>query len=128
MLEVLLVKQFAHRNVWGMPKGHLNAGETREQCAVREVKEETGVDITLTGERMPDITYDYDDEIKTVVSYVATASGASSEPRHDDPNNEVADARWFPADELPKIMFTQRSIINETVGWYRLKHALTCEK
>ena len=35
------------RLVWSLPKGHLEAGETLEQTAVREVQEETGLDATI---------------------------------------------------------------------------------
>ncbi len=33
------------RGSWDIPKGHLDAGETLEECAIREVKEETGLDM-----------------------------------------------------------------------------------
>ena len=44
--ELLLVK---HRcgGHWSFPKGHVEAGENEIQTAVREVKEETGLDITF---------------------------------------------------------------------------------
>ena len=34
-------------NDFSFPKGHLEAGETLEQCAIRETKEETGLDIQI---------------------------------------------------------------------------------
>ncbi len=40
-LEVLLVRY--HSGDWAFPKGHIEAGETPRQTAVREVQEETGV-------------------------------------------------------------------------------------
>lgn len=42
--RVLLVQSRGH--LWGPPKGTLNIGEQERQCAVREVKEETGLDIS----------------------------------------------------------------------------------
>jgi 8-oxo-dGTP pyrophosphatase MutT (NUDIX family) len=42
--RVLLVQSRGH--LWGPPKGTLNVGEQEKQCAIREVKEETGLDIS----------------------------------------------------------------------------------
>lgn len=41
VLEFLLMK---HADRWDLPKGHLDAGETREQAALRELHEETGIE------------------------------------------------------------------------------------
>ena len=42
--EYLLLQSASGRNTWGPPKGHLEDGETSEQNAWRELKEETGLD------------------------------------------------------------------------------------
>ena len=42
--KVLLVQSRGH--LWGLPKGTLKYGESERMCAVREVKEETGLDIS----------------------------------------------------------------------------------
>jgi len=112
-IELLLIKQFSRKDVWSIPKGKLNKDETLEECAVREVREETGVEVTLET-RLPDVSYEYNDDIKTVVSYLAR-------PRHSDvindsdPNNEVAEARWIRVDSLPRIQRTQESLIATAV-------------
>ena len=41
----LLAKDF-HSN-WGFPKGHLENNETKQEAAIREIKEEVGVDVIL---------------------------------------------------------------------------------
>jgi ADP-ribose pyrophosphatase YjhB (NUDIX family) len=46
-LRFLLVTARLQPNQWVLPKGHIEAGETAEQAAVREVKEEAGVDATV---------------------------------------------------------------------------------
>lgn len=42
--KVLLIQ--SRGNLWGAPKGTLHYGETERKCAIREVKEETGLDIS----------------------------------------------------------------------------------
>ena len=45
-LELLLIR---HKNGghWSFPKGHVETGETEPQTALREIKEETGLDVGL---------------------------------------------------------------------------------
>ena len=43
--EILLLHQNAGH--WGLPKGHVEEGETEEQTAIREVKEETNIDVII---------------------------------------------------------------------------------
>lgn len=49
--RVLLIKNAAMRDknkaYWGFPKGHINPGEKSEQAALREIKEETGVEAEI---------------------------------------------------------------------------------
>ena len=51
----LLIKDF-HGN-FGFPKGHLEKGETVEQAAVREIQEETGIDIILDTDFKEELNY-----------------------------------------------------------------------
>ncbi|RXG62330.1 m7GpppN-mRNA hydrolase [Armadillidium vulgare] len=44
--HVLLVRGFLHRASWGFPKGKINVEEEPYKCAIREVLEETGYDIS----------------------------------------------------------------------------------
>jgi len=108
-IEVLLIKQFAHKDSWGIPKGHMHPGETQEECAIREVREEAGVQVVL-GMKLPDVGCLTQNEDKTVVSWLCTVVG-SDDPRHDDPDSEVADARWFDVGELPTIHVYQRPLV-----------------
>lgn len=108
-LQVLLIKQFAHKDRWGIPKGHVDEGETLEECAIREIREEAGVDVKL-GYRLTDAFVKNKSEEKTVVSWLAQPVG-SHELNHNDPDSEVADAQWFFVDALPEIMVYQRETI-----------------
>ncbi|MDQ1585442.1 MAG: hypothetical protein QOJ49_654 [Actinomycetota bacterium] len=87
------------RLLWSLPKGHLEAGETAEDAAVREVEEETGIRGRVLA---PLGTIDYwfvaeDRRIhKTVHHYLLEASGGEL----SDTDIEVDEVAWVPLDEL----------------------------
>ena len=53
--RVLLIKQ--NIGFYGFPKGHVEDGETEEETAIREVKEETNLDITINKKYRYEIEY-----------------------------------------------------------------------
>lgn len=57
-LLLVLVENLAGAQVWTFPKGHPEPGETDEQAALREVKEETGWDCEIERSMM-DVDYFY---------------------------------------------------------------------
>ncbi len=92
-VEVLLVHRPRYDD-WSLPKGKLDPGESSEQAAVREVREETGLRCRLGRELEPVRYRDRKGRPKTVRYWVM-------EPRDDDgfaPNDEVDELRWL---ELP---------------------------
>lgn len=113
-VEVLLIQQFPNKPRWGIPKGHVNKREPFEECAVREIREETGVDVVLE-EQLQDVVVSYKDEDKTVKSWLARCVGDDT-PQHDGPDSEVADARWFDVAQLPEIHVYQRPLIAAAVS------------
>jgi len=115
--QVLLIKQFAHSERWGVPKGHLNEGESLEECALREVREETGLQVRL-GPQLPDVTVNAAGERKTVKTWFAQAVG-SDEPNVSDPDSEVAAAAWFDIDHLPELVTYQRPLVQRAVDLLR---------
>ena len=119
--EVLLIKQFQNREIWGFPKGHLNFGETFEQCAIREVREETGITVNLL-DKLSSVTTTYGDEEKVVHSWLAMQS-CNSIPNASDPDCEIAEVRWWKIFSLPNVHLYQRSLFNEVVEILRNKRA-----
>ncbi len=69
--ECVLVRSRAGE--WGLPKGHLEAGETEEQAAVREVREETGARARLLPGFREEIAYCLPDGEQKVVTFFAAA-------------------------------------------------------
>lgn len=69
--KVLLVYE-KNRNFWGFPKGHVEAGENEIETALREVKEEVGLDVEIDTNKRYTLNYIIRDEIdKTTVLYIA---------------------------------------------------------
>jgi 8-oxo-dGTP pyrophosphatase MutT (NUDIX family) len=87
------------RLLWSLPKGHLEAGESAQEAAVREVEEETGIRGRVVA---PLGTIDYwfvaeDRRIhKTVHHYLLEAAGGEL----SDEDVEVDEVAWVPLDEL----------------------------
>ena len=95
--------------IWALPKGTPEPGETREQTAVREVTEETGLEVGA--DRLIDsIEYWFvRDGVcyhKTVHYYLMRATGGSTS-RHDHEFDEV---RWFAAQDAIKTMTYENEV------------------
>lgn len=88
--KVLLVQESFERvkGLWNLPAGHVDKGETLEQAAVREAKEETGLDVVL-GEHPITIHK----AIERPVLHSFLAKSFSGEVKFDE--EELLDAKWF---------------------------------
>ena len=93
--------------VWALPKGLIGPGEKPEATALREVAEETGVEARSLG-KLGDVRYVYTwagERIFKVVSFylLRYSSGRLGDipPEHA---HEVAEARWLPLEEAPKLL------------------------
>jgi 8-oxo-dGTP pyrophosphatase MutT (NUDIX family) len=96
--EVLVITPAGRRRVTALPKGGPVEGETGEETAVREVREETGVTVRAR-ERLGEIGYVYRRDgrrIRKVVHYYLCAFVSGSTADHD---HEVDDARWIPLEQ-----------------------------
>lgn len=123
--EILLVgraQQTRSGQLWALPKGTPVAGETTQHTALREVREETGLEVAITGYAGA-ITYSFMERgvryRKRVVYYTMVAIGGDT-ALHD---HEYDFARWFALDEALALMrypneadLVQRATAQVSVG------------
>lgn len=94
--EVALVSP--REGIYALPKGHPDAGESLEQAATREVREETGL-LADPVERLGEVRYWYrlgGDRVLKTVTFFLFRFRSGSVADHDD---EVVWAGWVPLSE-----------------------------
>ena len=101
--EVLLIRRSDNDN-WAVPGGAIDFGESVAQAAVRETKEESGIDCEITGisgiytDPEHVILYTSNGEVRQEFSIVLTARATGGEPT---PSSESSEVRWVALDDLP---------------------------
>ena len=92
------------RLLWSLPKGHLEAGETEQQTAVREVAEETGIRGQVIG-KLGTIDFWFVADGRRVHKTVHHFLLLALDPVHglelSDEDVEVSEVAWVPLEELP---------------------------
>ena len=69
----------------GFPKGHIEEGESGKDTAIREVKEETGIDIEIIGDFSCSVEYSPKQNVmKTVTYYIAKKIGGELLPQYTE--------------------------------------------
>lgn len=91
--QVLLVLHNAGH--WGLPKGHMEDGETEVETAIREVKEETNIDVIVNEKFRYTMEYSPKEDVwKEVVFFLAHSVSDHEEAQLE----EVSEVKWFELD------------------------------
>jgi 8-oxo-dGTP diphosphatase len=118
--RLLLVKR-RDSGYWAMPGGTMELTDSLEGCACREVREETGIEIAITGmigaytDPATIIAYS-DGEVRREFSILLAASATSEQLSHDD---ESTDVQWVKLEELARfpMVAAQARRVQDVLAW-----------
>jgi len=110
-LEILLIKH-VNSGHWSFPKGHVESGETETETALREIKEETGIDVIIDPTFRETVTYfPRKDSQKIVVYFIAKAKNFD----YVRQESEIAEIKWVDAGCAESVLTydNDKSIVNK---------------
>jgi 8-oxo-dGTP diphosphatase len=111
-LQVLLIrrKRWPYQDYWAIPGGFIQMGESLEQSALRELREETGVDDVYLEQ-----LYTFGDPARDprtrVISVAYFALLGADQARQVQAGDDAAEARWWSMADLPPLAFDHQRIL-----------------
>jgi 8-oxo-dGTP diphosphatase len=118
--KVLLIQRGnpPFKGAWAFPGGFMNMDETTEECAIRELEEETGLKVTTVFQIGTYSKIDRDPRGRTItVAYLAIVDSPLDVKGQDD----AANAAWFSITDLPHLAFDHYDIMHDAVILYGSK-------
>lgn len=116
-LKVLLIqrKNEPFKDAWALPGGFVNIDESAEECAIREIYEETGLKVTapIQFHTFSDPGRDPRERVVSVAYY--TLVSITEVNGQDD----AANAEWYPIDRLPALAFDHSAILKKALSALR---------
>ncbi len=109
--KILLIKRKhgPFKGRWALPGGHVDYDERVEDAAVREAKEETGLDVVP--ERILGVYSDPGRDPRG--HYITIAYLCSAKKGQPEPGDDAAETWWWPLDDLPEMAFDHAKIIED---------------
>lgn len=116
--KVLLIQRGnePYKGCWAFPGGFMNMEETAEECAVRELKEETGLTVKQIQQIGAYSKVDRDPRGRTIsIAYLAIVDAPIAVSGMDD----AAKAAWFPLASLPDLAFDHQDIMADAIALFK---------
>ena len=117
--KVLLIQRGAdpYKGCWAFPGGFMNMDETTEQCAIRELEEETGLKVSTVRQIGAYSKVDRGPRGRTItVADLAIIDKPAQVTGQDD----AAKAEWFPLSALPELAFDHADIMADAINSFHL--------
>ena len=115
--KVLLIQRRnpPFKGAWAFPGGFMDMDETTEQCAIRELEEETGLRLSDVHQIGAYSKVDRDPRGRTItVAYLAIIDEPIAVTGQDD----AAKAEWWPLSDLPHLAFDHYDIMQDAIKVY----------
>ena len=119
--KVLLIQRGfePYKGCWAFPGGFMNMDETADQCAIRELEEETGLKVSTVYQIGTYSKVNRDPRGRTItVAYIAIIDSPLEVQGQDD----AAKAEWFPISDLPELAFDHEEIMSDAINFYAIKY------
>jgi 8-oxo-dGTP pyrophosphatase MutT (NUDIX family) len=111
------------RGKWDLPKGKLDDGEQIDECALREVREETGLQNLILGEKITDTYHIYAQNNEQMLKRTAwyKMKGLLTDPLLPQKEENILEARWVAEADLTPIAARTYEAIREVLRLVGLK-------
>lgn len=117
-IKILLIKRKNEpfKDCWAFPGGFINIDESAEEAAVRELKEETGLEVSSV-EQLKAYSNPDRDPRERVITIVFIAESKVAEVKGGDDAKEAA---WFDISNLPSLAFDHEQIFRDAIKRIRM--------
>jgi len=111
------------RGKWDLPKGKLDDGERIDECAVREVSEETGLQNIALGEKICDTYHIYGQGGEQLLKHTAwyRMTGSSAQKLKPQKEENIIEARWVKEADIAPLAARSYEAIREVMHAAGLK-------
>lgn len=110
--EIFILLVEMNKGHWSFPKGHMKRNETEQQTALREIKEETNLEVNLIGEFRQTVKYLSDQETEKEVVYFLAKPKSTLIQRQE---SEIKNITWLRyKDAMKQLTFeTDKGILKQ---------------
>jgi 8-oxo-dGTP diphosphatase len=100
--------------IWTFPKGHAENGETLEQVALRETREETGYEVKIE-KRLSDLTYTHGGTSELIRVAMFKAKPVKELAKSLEEEEKYSQSAWFPLEKAKEILYYNLAFLLEEI-------------